>query len=176
MTISPSATAECKRILAIHIYRYRALLPALATAFIQFVRFHRRPFAINALFHSLPPCSSFLSLFLSLRNSPAISLVSLPVSAPPFCPLFRRLFAATFNTHCRLRRSRRCRRQSAAECRRKGRREREEREREAYAGIEAFVRARPSARVARKNICVIIYYLERKIEIFRARGGAPETH
>lgn len=36
MTISPSAMAECKRILAIHIYR-SALLPALVTAFVQFV-------------------------------------------------------------------------------------------------------------------------------------------
>lgn len=37
-------------------------------------------------------------------------------------------------------------------------------------GKESFVHRRTS--VTRKNICVIIYYLERKIEIFRDTGAA----
>lgn len=101
MTISPSAMAECKRILAIHIYR-SALLPALVTAFVQFVRFQHRPLPstfcststyghthihAHAHVHSLS-LFLLLSLPFSLLNSTAISRIYLPVSASPFRPFF----------------------------------------------------------------------------------------
>lgn len=96
MTISSSAMAECKRILAIHIYR-SALLPALATAFVQFV-------SSTALCHQhfvpLPPSpfplSFRLSLPLSLSRSPpwnslAVARISPFLRLARVSPLFHQL-------------------------------------------------------------------------------------
>lgn len=136
MTISPSAMAECKRILAIHIYR-SALLPALVTALVQFVRFQHRPLPstfcststyghTRAHVHTSLSLSPLLSLFpFSPLNSSAISRIYLSGFCVSVSSLFRRLFAVTSNSHCRLRRSRRCRRQSAVERWWKGKREAE---------------------------------------------------
>lgn len=105
MTISPSAMAECKRILAIHIYR-SALLPALVTAFVQFVRFQHRPLPStfcststyghthahtqNAHVHvlSLSPLL-FRSFSFSPLNSTAISRIYLSGFCISVSPLFR---------------------------------------------------------------------------------------
>lgn len=174
---------ECKRILAIHIYR-SALLPALVTAFVQFVRFQHRPLPstfcststharahtrtrVFHLFLYMPsPLLPFLSLSLSVELSTAISRIYLSVSAPPFRPFFADssplrsarivVFVALVGVVAKVRWS-------------DGERAKERQRYRILCPVER-------TSVTRKNICVIIYYLERKIEIFRRSGTALRGH
>lgn len=141
------------------------MLPALVTTFVQFVRFPAPPFAISILFHFYPLLlfllrRSFLpALFLSAKFTRRFSYLSVS-------PLFRRLFASTFGSPLSSSSfssvSSPMRGGAAMKGQKRG------------GGVESFVRRRTS--VTRKNICVIIYYLERKIEIFRRSGTALPGH
>jgi len=79
MTISPSAIAECKRILAIHIYRSTALPPALARPpvrpSVQSVRFQQRPLPSAFCSTSILSCAHARPLSFSLSLSLSLSLL-----------------------------------------------------------------------------------------------------
>lgn len=129
MTILPSAMAECKRILAIHIYRRVRCYWLLWRSFSSFPA---SLFAISILFHfhSLSLCRSFvpcvyvcisLSIFIKLIHRFSYTYTFSPFLHLRFAPFFAD--SLPFSSHCHLRRSRRCRRQSAVERRWNGKRE-----------------------------------------------------
>jgi len=95
MTISPSAIAECKRILAIHIYRSTALPPALARPSVRpsvrSVRFQQRPLPSAFCSTSILSCAHTRPLSFSLSLSLSLLVIVSRVSAflrLRFVPLF----------------------------------------------------------------------------------------
>jgi len=178
MTISPSAIAECKRILAIHIYRSTALPPALARPpvrpSVQSVRFQQRPLPSAFCSTSILSCAHARPLSFSLSLSLSLSLghrfSRLCVSASPLRPPFSviRPFAAAWPARAfsrDLRCTCRCRRQSALGAPSvKGQRR--------DGGIESFVRRRSSV-TRRKIFALLSITSSGKLKFSVALGQRP---